>query len=231
MALGAVITSARVTGVSIDGDIKKVSTNAGEYEARNVIIASGASHAKLGIPMEEELTGMGVSYCATCDGAFYKGADVAVVGGGDVAVEDAIFLSRTCNKVYLVHRRNELRAADLLQKELLAKDNVEIIWDSNVSELIGEDELSGLVIKNNKTDETRELEVEGLFIAVGINPVTEMFRGLIDMDAQGYIIAGEDCRTNVPGIFVAGDARRKPLRQIVTAVADGANAIESIQKL
>lgn len=231
MALGAVITSARVTGVSIDGDIKKVSTNAGEYEARNVIIASGASHAKLGIPMEEELTGMGVSYCATCDGAFYKGADVAVVGGGDVAVEDAIFLSRTCNKVYLVHRRNELRAADLLQKELLAKDNVEIIWDSNVSELIGEDELSGLIIKNNKTDETRELEVEGLFIAVGINPVTEMFRGLIDMDAQGYIIAGEDCRTNVPGIFVAGDARRKPLRQIVTAVADGANAIESIQKL
>ena len=226
--MGAEIKFEKVNAVQQD---KTVQTNGGTYRGKTVIIANGAAKRRLNLKKEADFIGKGVSYCATCDGAFFKNRDVCVIGGSDVAVEDAIFLSRTCNKVYLVHRRNELRAADLLQKELLAKDNVEIIWDSNVSELIGEDELSGLVIKNNKTDETRELEVEGLFIAVGINPVTEMFRGLIDMDAQGYIIAGEDCRTNVSGIFVAGDARRKPLRQIVTAVADGANAIESIQKL
>ena len=197
---------------------------------KNIIIATGASHAKLGVAGEDELAGMGVSYCATCDGAFYKGCEVAVVGGGDVAAEDAIFLARTCSKVYLIHRRDTLRAADSLQKQLKELPNVEIIWNTTVESLEGDGELTGLVLKD-ASGETSNLAVEGLFVAVGINPVTRLFGGKVDMNEKGYIIAGEDCRTSVPGVFVAGDARAKALRQIVTAVADGANAVESIKGL
>lgn len=231
IALGASIISENVSAVELEGQEKTVVTDKGQYTAKNIIIASGAKHAMLGVDREEELAGMGVSYCATCDGAFYKNCEVAVVGGGDVAVEDAIFLARACSKVYLIHRRDSLRAAKSLQKQLLALDNVEVLWNMAIESLEGEDELTGLRLKDVNTGESRLLGVEGLFVAVGINPVTSLFAGKVAMNDRGYIIAGEDCKTDVPGVFVAGDARAKNLRQIVTAVADGANAVESMKNV
>ena len=171
---------------------------------------------------------MGVSYCATCDGAFFKGKVTAVIGGGDVAVEDAIFLARGCEKVYLIHRRDELRAAAVLQKEVMALPNVEILWDTVAEGINGQDQVESLSIKNVKTKEVRELPVQGAFVAVGIIPSGEVFGQLAQCDEKGYLIAGEDCATTQPGLFAAGDVRGKKLRQVVTAVADGANAITSI---
>lgn len=202
----------------------------GTYEATALIVATGATHRKLGLDREEELTGRGVSYCATCDGAFFRGRDTVVVGGGDVAVEDAIFLARLCRKVYVVHRRGELRAAKSLQARLLSLDNVEMVWDSVAKELTGEDMVDGLVVTNVKTGEERRLEVDGVFVAVGILPNTELTRGLADHDQGGYLIAGEDGVTSAPGLFAAGDLRSKPLRQIVTAVSDGANCVTSVER-
>lgn len=199
------------------------------YLARCVIIASGAVHRKLGIPGEERLAGMGVSYCATCDGAFFRKKKVAVVGGGDVAIEDAIFLARMCSHVYLIHRRDELRGAKSLQEKLFALDNVTVIWDTVAEEIQGEEKVSSLALKNRKTEEVSSLEVDGVFIAVGITPNSEPFAQLLEMD-HGYIVAGETGETSVPGIFAAGDIRRKQLRQIVTAVADGANAVTSAER-
>lgn len=200
------------------------------YETKGIIIATGAKHAHLNVPGEEELAGMGVSYCATCDGAFFTGRDVAVVGGGDVAVEDAIFLARNCRKVYLIHRRDELRAAMTLQNALKACDNVEVIWNTTVEEIKGDDMVSSLTIKNKVSGEVSDLEVSGVFIAVGILPNSEAFTDLVAKDAGGYIVAGEDCKTDKPFIYAVGDVRTKPLRQVVTAVADGANAVTSFQK-
>jgi len=228
VSLGAKIISENVVDVRFEDFRKMVVTDKGEYETKNIIIATGASHAKLGIAREEELAGMGVSYCATCDGAFYQGADVAVVGGGDVAVEDAIFLANSCANVYLIHRRDSLRAAKGVKNQLRNHENIHIIWDSVVESLEGEFELEGLKVRNLKTQEVMELPVEGMFVAVGINPTTDLFSGIVEMDEKGYVKAGEDCRTSIPGIYAIGDARKKPLRQIVTAVADGANAIESL---
>ena len=222
--------TAEVIAIAAGEGKKIVKTNQGNYETAAVIIATGAKHARLGLEKENELTGMGVSYCATCDGAFYKDAEVAVVGGGDVAIEDAIFLARGCKKVYLIHRRDELRGAKALQETLFALPNVEVIWDSAVREIEGEDEVTGIRVANVKSGEERNLPVEGLFIAVGIIPNSEAFEGLVSMDKGGYIVAGEDCKTDIPGIFAAGDVRTKPLRQIVTAAADGANAIYSVQE-
>ena len=200
------------------------------YEAKALIVATGADHRKLGLDREEELTGRGVSYCATCDGAFFRGKDTVVVGGGDVAVEDAIFLARLCRKVYVVHRRGELRAAKSLQARLLSLDNVEMVWDSVAKELTGEDVVDGLVVTNVKTGEDRRLEVDGVFVAVGILPNTQLTKGLADHDAGGYLVAGEDGITSAPGLFAAGDLRTKPLRQIVTAVSDGANCVTSVER-
>ena len=200
-------------------------TDQGEIQARTVIGAMGASHAKLNVPGEEELSGMGVSYCATCDGAFFRGRVTAVVGGGDVAVEDAIFLARGCSKVYLIHRRDELRAAAVLQKEVMELPNVEIIWDTVVEGINGEDQVESLSIKNVKDGKTEELPVDGVFVAVGINPASDVFRDIVACDDGGYLLAGEDCATDTPGVFAAGDVRKKKLRQIVTAIADGANAV------
>lgn len=207
----------------------RIETDKGEYRAKTILAATGAVHAKLGVPGEEELAGMGVSYCATCDGAFFRNRVVAVVGGGDVAVEDAIFLARTSRKVYLIHRRNELRAAKVLQERVKNLPNVEILWDTVVDEILGEDQVKKADIRNVKSGEKRELELDGIFIAVGIHPNTELFENLVECDEKGYIIAGEDGATSSKGIFAAGDVRSKPLRQIVTAVADGANAIAGIQ--
>ena len=208
----------------------EVVTDEQTYETKTVILATGASHNKLMVPGEEELAGMGVSYCATCDGAFFRGRTTMVVGGGDVAIEDAIFLARGCEKVYLVHRRDELRGAKILQDNLMSLPNVEIIWDSMVQEIHGEEQVEQVKILNRKTGEEKEVKVDGIFIAVGIHPNTESFANLVEMDGNGYIIAGENCETSVPGVFVAGDTRTKELRQIITAVADGANAINSVQK-
>ena len=219
-----------VRSIETEQGIKVIRTKKNEYRARAVIIACGATHRHLGIPGEEELSGMGVSYCATCDAAFFQDRTVVVVGGGNVAVEDAILLSRTCKKVYLVHRRDELRAEKILQESLFACKNVEIIWDSIPLSIEGTDKVEALKIQNKKTQEESFIETDGVFIAVGIVPGTEKFKDLVKLDEAGYIVAGEDGITSEPGIFAAGDIRTKNLRQVVTAVADGANAVASVQR-
>ena len=222
--------SDEITGIEKTEDGYVLTGGADTYAATALIVATGATHRKLGLPREEELTGRGVSYCATCDGAFFRGRDTVVVGGGDVAVEDAIFLARLCRKVYVVHRRDELRAAKSLQARLLSLDNVEMVWDSVAKELTGEDMVDGLVVTNVKTGEERRLEVDGVFVAVGILPNSQLTLGLADHDAGGYLVAGEDGVTSAPGLFAAGDVRTKPLRQIVTAVSDGANCVTSVER-
>ena len=226
--LGCKFREAVVEAVKENAQGFTLVTDGGELQAKTVLAAMGATHAKLNIPGEEELSGMGVSYCATCDGAFFRGRVTAVIGGGDVAVEDAIFLARGCEKVYLIHRRDELRAAAVLQKELMALPNVEVIWYTVVEKISGEDQVDSLLIKNVKTGEKKALLVDGVFVAVGIITSGGLLQDLVDCDEKGYLIAGEDCATSRPGIFVAGDLRKKKLRQIVTAVSDGANAITSI---
>lgn len=208
-------------------DLKIVHTDAGDYAAKAIILATGADHAHLGVPGELEFSGRGVSYCATCDGAFFRGKTTAVIGGGDVALEDAIYLARFCEKVYCIHRRDEFRGAYVLQQELKSLPNVEILYSHKAVEIAGENVVTKLVLEDIKTGEQKDLPVDGVFVAVGIHPNTELFRELVACDDGGYIIAGEDCVTDQPGIYAAGDVRRKPLRQIVTAVADGANAVTS----
>lgn len=219
-----------VRSIEAEQGIKVIRTKKNEYRAKAVIIACGATHRHLGIPGEEELSGMGVSYCATCDAAFFQDRTVVVVGGGNVAVEDAILLSRSCKKVYLVHRRDELRAEKILQESLFACKNVELIWDSIPLSIEGTDKVKALKIQNKKTQEESFIETDGVFIAVGIVPGTEKFKDLVKLDEAGYIVAGEDGITSEPGIFAAGDIRTKNLRQVVTAVADGANAVASAQR-
>lgn len=229
--IGVNRVEALVMSVELSGQEKKVVTDEGEFLGKSVIITSGSSPRLLEVPGEEELAGMGVSYCATCDGAFFRKRKVAVVGGGDVAVEDAIFLARGCEKVYLIHRRDSLRAAKVLQSHLMGLDNVEVIWDSIVTEIKGDDKVSSLKLRNVKNDEISELEVSGVFVAVGTGPNSDFYLGSdLALDANGYIVAGEDCKTNIAGVFAAGDVRTKKLRQVCTAVADGANAVTSVQE-
>ncbi len=227
--LGVDIIEADVVDIVDKGKIKEIITEEKTYEARSVIISTGASHRKLNVPGEEELTGMGVSYCATCDGAFFKDKTTVVVGGGDVAVEDAIFLSRMCKKVYLVHRRDELRAAKMLQDTLLGKDNIEVVWDSVVEKINGEAQVESISIKNVKTNEQKVIMTDGVFVAIGMTPNNDIVEKLVEVDKNGWIIAGEDCKTSKEGFWAIGDVRTKALRQIITAAADGANAITSIQ--
>ena len=220
----------RVNAIKTSGDNKQVVTEKETYDTRAVIIATGADHRKLGVPGETELTGSGVSYCATCDGAFFRKKTVAVVGGGDVALEDAIFLSRFAEKVYLIHRRDEFRGAKVLQDQVLANEKIEPIYDTVVEEVVGKMAVEKLLLLNKKTGEKSELPVNGVFMAVGIVPNLEGIEGLPDRDEGGYIIAGENCETSVPGIFAAGDVRTKQLRQVITAASDGANAITSVER-
>ncbi len=229
-SMEAEFAEGEVLEIRLHGETKEVVTKNHVYEARAIIIAAGATHSRLDVPGEEELRGRGVSYCATCDGAFFRDKITAVAGGGDVAVEDAIFLSRFCKKVYLIHRRDQLRAAEMLQQKLFALPNVEILWDSTVEKISGLEQVEHISIRNKQTGEESELKVDGVFIAVGIRPQSESYTSLVEMDEMGYLVAGEDCRTNVEGIFAAGDIRTKDLRQVVTAVADGANAVNSVQK-
>ena len=230
-AAGAEFKTASVKEICDEGGKKIVRTSDGtSYEARTLILATGAEHRVLGAAGEETYKGKGVSYCATCDGAFFRGKDVAVVGGGDVAVEDAVYLARMCRKVYLIHRRDSLRAAKGLQDKLTACENVEVMWDRTVQEIYGSGLTEGVRLKHVKEQTQEELAVQGVFIAVGMHPNTEVFREVVPCDEQGYVIAGEDCSTKTPGIFAAGDLRTKQVRQIVTAVADGACAVASAER-
>ncbi|MCI8949559.1 MAG: thioredoxin-disulfide reductase [Lachnospiraceae bacterium] len=211
------------------GSWKQAVGENGTYLAKTIILASGATHRMLGVSGEERLRGRGVSYCATCDGAFFRNKVTAVVGGGDVALEDAIFLSRMCSKVYVIHRRNELRGAKILQETMEAQENIEVIWDTVVDAIEGDDQVENLKLKSVINGQIRDLQVQGVFIAVGITPNSQAFKGLVAME-DGYIKAEEDCATSVPGIFAAGDVRTKSLRQVVTAAADGANAVTSAER-
>lgn len=215
---------------NISGDIKTIHTKKNEYQARTIILAFGAEHRKLDIPGEDDLGGLGVSYCATCDGAFYKDRTVVVVGGGNAAAEDAVFLSGLCKKVYLVHRRDELRADKAIQEKVFDCENIEMVWESIPLEILGQDEVTGIKIQNVKTGEERELDTDGVFIAVGIVPNTTLLEAQLELDENGYICAGEEGITSAAGVFAAGDIRTKALRQVVTAVSDGANAVASAQK-
>lgn len=226
--LGVETIEADVTGIEVAEQIKHIYTEKETLETKTIVIASGATHRKLGVPGEEELSGAGVSYCATCDGAFFKNKTTAVIGGGDVALEDAIFLARGCEKVYLIHRRDEFRAVKVLCDAVKATPNIEIIWDSVVTAIEGEDQVESLTIQNVYTGAESKQELDGVFIAVGNTPNTGFIKE-IKKDVGGYIVAGEDCATDVAGVFAVGDVRTKSLRQIVTAVADGANAITGVQ--
>jgi thioredoxin reductase (NADPH) len=214
---------AEVIALRVEGDLKLLETTAGTLQAKSVILAPGAAPRLLGLENENALRGKGVSYCATCDGAFYRKKTVAVIGGGDTAAADAVFLSSLCEKVYLVHRRDQLRASKSYTAKL-DKPNIEFVWDSVVEEILENGRVCGIRVRNVKTDEVREIELQGVFVAVGNIPATDFVRGAVELDAAGYFTAGEDTKTNLPGVFAAGDCRRKPLRQIVTAAADGAVA-------
>lgn len=229
--LGAQFVNAEVTEILLeeDGKVKKINTPDGEYRTYTVILAMGAKHKGLGVKGEKELAGMGVSYCATCDGAFFKERTVAVVGGGDAALEDALFLARICKKVYLIHRRESLRGAAVFQDKLKQCGNVEILWNSEVKEILGEDQLDCVKLYNKKKNEESVLDLDGIFIAVGTLPNTEIITKILQLDENGYIPAAEDGYTEIPGIFAAGDVRTKQFRQIVTAVSDGANTVKSVQ--
>ena len=222
MKLGAETASERVKEVREENGIKIIVTDQKEYPCKAVILATGVAHRHLGIPQEEALAGSGVSYCATCDGAFFRGKDVAVIGGGNSALDDALLLSEICNKVYLIHRRAEFRGDASTLAKLEQKENVEIIRNAKVQEITGNGKAEILLL-----DTGTALDIQGVFVAIGMIPQTEAVKNLVALDESGYIKAGEDGVTSVPGFFVAGDVRTKELRQIITAAADGANAANS----
>lgn len=223
---GAVTEYADVTEVDLKANPKAVHSSEGTFYGRTVVLATGAGPRELGLPMERELTGRGVAYCAACDGMFFKGKTVAVVGGGNSAAADALLLSRVAKKVYLIHRRDTLRAEKASQKPLMEAGNVEFIWNSTVTELLHDGKLTGIRVRNLVSGEERELSLDGLFISVGRRPATALVQDQLSLDPGGYVIAGEDTKTNIPGVYAVGDVRTKPLRQIVTAVADGAVAVQ-----
>ena len=225
--LGTAFVTDEVKEVRINEDGTRTVVGAeADYTAKTVVIASGAEHSLLGVPGEKELTGSGVSYCATCDGNFYRNKVTAVVGGGDVALGDALYLARLCRKVYLIHRRDSFRGAKVLEDKVRAAENIELVLDSTVEEIRGEGQLKSILVKNKKSGAETELAIDGLFIAVGIVPESKSFP-FLKTDERGYVLADETCETNVPGVYAAGDVRKKQLRQVITAVADGANAVES----
>lgn len=224
MNQGAEMELDEVTAIELDGNVKRVKTEfGGEFEAKTVIIATGARPRMLGVEREAELVGSGVCFCAVCDGAFYKGRPVAVNGGGNSALQDAMLLSDTCSRVYLVHRRDSFRGEAKLVEALREKENVEFVLNSSITALHGETELTGITVTDKMGNE-RKIAVDGLFVAIGHAPDNGIFAELIDLDAGGYADSGEDCMTKTPGVFVAGDCRKKSVRQLTTAAADGSAA-------
>ena len=222
---GAKTEFADALSVDFSEKIKRVNTTAGEFFAKTVIIASGANPRELGLQNEAAFVGRGVHYCAHCDGRFYKDKTVAVIGGGNSAAADALYLSRLVKKVYLIHRRNSLRAAKIYHEPLKTAESVEILWDTVVSELVIDKKVTGLKIKNVKSGEESELSCDGIFVSIGRKPATEFLKDKIEIDDNGYIVADETTKTNVDGVYAVGDVRTKALRQIVTAVSDGATAV------
>lgn len=223
-SLGLEIVCTEVLSADLSGERKIVVTSQGEWRAPTVILAMGATPRRLGVPGEERLRGKGVSYCATCDGAFFRDKEIAVVGGGNTAVQDAVFLTRFASKVTIVHRRDTLRATKILQERAFGNPKIEFAWSSVVTEIQGDVKVERLILKNLKDESERILPVDGVFVLVGTDPNTEIVRGQVVMDAAGYIITDENMQTNVPGVYAAGDCRRKSLRQMVTAASDGAIA-------
>ena len=230
IGLGVEYKSEGVVSVT-DGDIKVVKTSEAEYECKAVIIATGAKNRPLGLEKEQEMVGAGVSYCATCDGAFFRNKDVAVIGGGNTALEDAAFLSNYCNKVYLIHRRDQFRGDEKDVALLREKENVEFVLDSVPESILGDDMVSGIRVKNVKTDAMTDISVKGIFIAIGQMPDNSVFSNIVKLDDQGYIIADESCETGTKGIYAAGDCRTKTVRQLTTAAADGAVAALAAAKI
>ena len=227
---GAKTEQAEVYSVGLKEKIKTVDTSEGIFYGKTVVISTGASPRELGLEKEHSLVGRGVNYCAACDGMFFRGKKVAVIGGGNSAAADALLLSRICEKVTVVHRRDTLRATKVYHEPLMQAENVDFAWDSVVTDLLSEDAFKGLKLKNVKTGEETELACDGVFISVGRKPVTEFLSGQVELDIAGYIIADESTRTNLPGVFAVGDVRTKVLRQVVTAVADGAVASHYIDE-
>ncbi len=221
---GAVTMQTEVLSADLKANPKKIVTDSGEYLSKTVIVATGADHKHLGVDKEEMLIGRGVGYCAACDGMLFKGKTVAVVGGGNSAAADALLLSKICEKVYVIVRRDVMRATKIYHEPLMKAKNVEFKWNSEVRELLHGMKISGVRIENNKSGESEEIALDGLFISIGRSPATSLFKDQLDLDGSGYIVADESTRTNIPGVFAVGDVRTKVLRQIVTAAADGAVA-------
>ena len=227
---GAETVNSQVLSVQLAEEIKTVETAQGSYKGKTVIVATGAGHKHLGVAEEESLVGRGVAYCAACDGMFYRGKTVAVVGGGNSAAADALTLSRIAKKVYLIHRRDTLRAEKIYREQLEKAENVEFLWNSTVSRLLYEEKLTGVKLQNVYSLTESVLEVDGLFISVGRSPATELFRGQLELDENGYILADESTETSIPGVYAIGDVRTKAVRQIITAAADGAVAAHYAQE-
>ena len=227
---GAETEYAEVYGVDLNAQPRVIDTSEGQFLSRAVIIATGAGPRELGVPKEKELIGRGVNYCAACDGAFYKGRTVVVVGGGNTAAADAMLLSRVAKKVILVHRRDSLRATKIYHQPLMEAENVEFAWNSQIAEILHDQKVRGVVLKDVNSGELRQVECDGIFVSVGRKPVTEFLGGQLDLDKNGYILAGESTVTNIPGVFAVGDVRTKFLRQVVTAVADGAVAVHKAEE-
>jgi thioredoxin reductase (NADPH) len=227
---GVVTELAEVYSLDLDAEDKVAHTSEGDFVAKAVILATGANPRPLGVEKEEAYVNRGINYCAACDGMFYKDKVVAVIGGGNTAAADTTILSRIAKKVYVIHRRDTLRATKIYHKQLEQMENVEFIWDSAVDEIVASDRLEGLNIKNLKTDEVRYLPVDGVFVSIGRKPNVELVEGKVELDKSGYVVADESCKTNVPGVFAIGDVRTKALRQVVTAVADGATCSHYVEE-
>lgn len=220
---GSKTIQTEVLSADLKASPKKVTTDIGDFFAKTIIIATGADHRHLGIEDEEKLIGKGVAYCAACDGMMYKGKTVAVVGGGNSAAADALLLSKICEKVYVIHRRDTMRSTKIYHDPLMKEKNIEFKWNSQVDKLLYDEKIKGVVLKN-KDGSTQEISLDGLFVSIGRNPATELFREQLELDSSGYIVADESTKTNLPGVFAIGDVRTKAVRQIVTAAADGAVA-------
>ena len=229
-AFGAKTINGQVNSVELDGKIKALHTSAGIFYGATVVLATGADPRTLGLPEEQALVGKGVAYCAACDGMFYRGKTVVVVGGGNSAAAEALLLSRVAKKVILVHRRDALRATKVYHKALQDADNVQIRWNSQVAKILHGDRVTGVVLQDLVTGQQTQLDCDGVFVSIGRQPVTSLVKGVLTLDENGYVAAGEDTRTNIPGVFAIGDVRAKHLRQIVTAVADGAVAAHMAQE-